>query len=147
KWNMVLRNKRRQPQDIRGTYAFYQWIRDALEENKPFDQFVREVMTASGDVASNATCTWYREVAQTNEQVEDTAQLFLGLRIQCARCHHHPFEKWSQQDYYGFSAFFSRMRRKPGAQFGEERIVYSRGTPSATNPKTQKAVAPTGLGA
>jgi hypothetical protein len=47
-------------------------------------------------------------------QVEDTAQLFLGLRIQCARCHHHPFEKWSQQDYYGFAAFFSQVGRKKG---------------------------------
>ena len=90
---------------------------------------------------------WYREVNEMNEQVEDTAQLFLGLRIQCARCHHHPFEKWSQQDYYGFAAFFSRMQRKPGAQYGEDRVVYNRGTPSAKNPKTQQDVPPAGLGA
>ncbi len=147
KWNMVLRNKRRQAQDTRGTYGFYRWIRDSLEENKPYDQFVREVLTASGDVASNPPVTWYREVAQTNEQVEDTAQLFLGLRIQCARCHHHPFEKWSQDDYYGFSAFFSRVGRKNGDNPREQRVFHNDGAASSTNPRSSKALKPTGLGA
>ena len=59
-----------------------------------------------------------------SSQVEDTAQLFLGLRIQCARCHHHPFEKWSQQDYYGFAAFFSQVGRKTGCAQDEERIFH-----------------------
>ena len=65
--------------------------------------------------------------------MEDTAQLFLGLRIQCARCHHHPFEKWSQHDYYGFAAFFSRVGRKPGLQPGEDRVFHERGTAAAAN--------------
>src|SRR5207248_6504555 len=76
---------------------------------------------------------------------EDTAQLFLGLRIQCARCHHHPFEKWSQQDYYGMAAFFSRVGRKPGLQQFEERIFHQPGMASAANPKNGQAVPPTGL--
>lgn len=147
KWNTILRNKRRNETYARGTRIFHDWIRDNLHNNVPFDQMARQLLTATGEIGQNPPVAWYREVKETNEQVEDTAQLFLGLRIQCARCHHHPFEKWSQQDYYGFAAFFSRMQRKPGAQFGEERIVYSRGTPSATNPKTQKAVTPAGLGA
>lgn len=146
KWNMVLRNKRRQPQDVRGTYAFFAWIRDSLEENKPYDQMVREVLTAAGDVASNPPVTWYREVAQTNEQVEDTAQLFLGLRIQCARCHHHPFEKWSQDDYYGFSAFFSRVGKKNGDNPREQRVFHNDGAATASNPRSGKALKPTGLG-
>jgi hypothetical protein len=146
KWNLVLRNKRRQPQDTRGTYAFFSWIHDALEENKPYDQFVREVLTAAGDVGSNPPVTWYREVAQTNEQVEDTAQLFLGLRIQCARCHHHPFEKWSQDDYYGFSAFFSRVGRKNGENIREQRVFHNDGVAAANNPRSGKALKPTGLG-
>ncbi|MFN9374937.1 MAG: DUF1549 and DUF1553 domain-containing protein [Planctomycetaceae bacterium] len=147
KWNMVLRNKRKQPTDTRGTYEFYNWIRDSLYENRPYDQMVREVLTAAGDVTTNPTVTWYREVAQVNEQVEDTAQLFLGLRIQCARCHHHPFEKWSQDDYYGFSAFFSRVGRKNGANPREQRIFHNDGQASATNPRSNKALKPTGLGA
>ncbi len=147
KWNSILRNKRRNETYARGTRIFHDWIRDNLHANVPYDQIVRQLLTATGEIGQNPPVAWYREVKDTNEQVEDTAQLFLGLRIQCARCHHHPFEKWSQQDYYGFAAFFSRMQRKPGVQFGEERIVYSRGTPSATNPKSQKSVSPAGLGA
>jgi hypothetical protein len=147
KWSSILRNKRRNETFARGTRIFHDWIRDSLHANVPYDQLARQLLTATGEIGQNPPVAWYREVKDTNEQVEDTAQLFLGLRIQCARCHHHPFEKWSQQDYYGFAAFFSRMQRKPGAQVGEERVVYNRGTPSATNPKTQKAVAPTGLGA
>ena len=90
-----------------GARAFREYIRKAVADGKPYDQFVREILTAQGDAIKTPAVAWYREVKDTNEQVEDTAQLFLGLRIQCARCHHHPFEKWSQQDYYGFAAFFS----------------------------------------
>jgi len=146
KWNLVLRNKRKQPDDLRGTYGFYNWIRDSLYENKPYDQFVREVITAAGDLQSNPPVTRHREVAQTNEQVEDTAQLFLGLRIQCARCHHHPFEKWSQNDYYGFSAFFSRVTRKNGPSQREQRVMHNDGAAAASNPRTGQSLKPTGLG-
>ncbi len=100
KWNMVLRNKKRNDAELQGSLAFYRWIWASLYDNKPYDQFVREILTAAGDVGTNPAVTWYREVDETNEQVEDVAQLFLGLRIQCARCHHHPYEKWSQNDYY-----------------------------------------------
>src|SRR5262249_20111944 len=80
-------------------------------------------------------------------QLEDTAQLFLGLRLQCAQCHHHPFERWSQQDYYAFGAFFSRLGRKSGNQPGEEIIYHKRGLATATNKKTPHAVHTPGLGA
>ena len=88
---------------------------------------------------------------QTSEQVEDTAQLFLGLRIQCARCHHHPFEKWSQDDYYGFSAFFSRLGHKPladasNSKLREKRLFNSEGIAEAANPRTGKMLRPTALG-
>jgi hypothetical protein len=146
KWSLVLRNKKRQPDDTRGNYGFHAWIRDSLYENKPYDQFVREVLTASGDLKSNPPVTWYREVQQTNEQVEDTAQLFLGLRIQCARCHHHPFEKWSQDDYYGFAAFFSRVGRKNGDSPREQRVFHNEGAATAQNPRSGQSLKPTGLG-
>ncbi len=115
KWNAILRNKRRAEGDKPATYAFYDWLRESLHENKPYDQIVREVLTASGEAGKNAPVAWYREVRDPSAQVEDTAQLFLGLRIQCARCHHHPFEKWSQQDYFGFQAFFAQVGRKNSA--------------------------------
>lgn len=146
KWNAILRNKRRQENEKQATYAFHDWIRESLHSNKPYDQFVREVLTATGVPGKNAPVSWYREVKDQSAQVEDTAQLFLGLRIQCARCHHHPFEKWSQEDYYGFTAFFAQVGRKKGEAQGEERIFHRVGLAQARNPKTGKDVKPTGLG-
>lgn len=152
KWNLVLRNKNRNPDDASATYGFYQWIWSNLYENKPYDQIVREVLTASGDSTNNPAVVWYREVDENNEQVEDAAQLFLGLRIQCARCHHHPFEKWSQNDYYGFSAFFSRVAKKnifePGMskQTRDKRVFHNEGMAAATNPRNGQSLKPTGLG-
>ena len=146
KWNMVLRNKKKQQEDLPGNYAFYNWIRNSLDQNKPYDQFVREIVTAAGDPQYNPPVIWYREVDQTNEQVEDVAQLFLGLRIQCARCHHHPFEKWSQNDYYSFAAFFSRLGKKEGNGPREQRIFHNEGNAGSNNPRTGKTLKPAGLG-
>ncbi|QDU25788.1 Bacterial Ig-like domain (group 2) [Anatilimnocola aggregata] len=146
KWSAILRNKRRMDIEKPATFAFYDWIRTSLNENKPYDQFVREVVTASGEAGVNPPVGWYREVKDQSAQVEDTAQLFLGLRIQCARCHHHPFEKWSQQDYYGFAAFFAQVGRKKGEIQNAERIYHRRGVAQASNPKTGQNVKPTGLG-
>jgi Protein of unknown function (DUF1553)/Protein of unknown function (DUF1549) len=152
KWNLILRNKKRAPSDTEGTYEFYEWIWSSLYDNKPFDHFVRQLLTAAGDPRLSPQTVWYREVDEINEQVEDTAQLFLGLRIQCARCHHHPFEKWSQDDYYGFSAFFSRLGRKPlpdgvaNRRFRDRRLFHNEGVAEVTNPRTGKSLRPTALG-
>ncbi len=150
KWNLVLRNKKRAPVNQAEMLAFYRWIWSSMYENKPYDEFVREVLTASGDFKFNAPVVWYREVDQVNEQVEDTAQLFLGMRIQCARCHHHPFEKWSQNDYYGLAAFFSRVGKKndpSGTVRGQvQRIFHNEGTATARNDRNGENLRPTGLG-
>ena len=103
-------------------------------------------MSASGEVGQNPPVIWYRTVTDRKEQMQDIAQVFMGIRLQCAQCHHHPYEKWSQDDYYGFEAFFSTVARKPGEQPGEERIYHKRGTASAQNPSTGKSLAPTPLG-
>jgi len=147
KWSALLRNKRTDGKHTRGTYAFHAWIRDSLLENKPFDHLVREVLAASGDMADNPPVAWYRQARDTTTQLEDTAQLFLGQRLQCAQCHHHPYEKWSQQDYYGFAAFFSRVGRKGGSEPGEEAIFHKRGAAEATHKKTKRSVKAAGLGA
>ncbi|MBL8848526.1 MAG: DUF1553 domain-containing protein [Planctomycetaceae bacterium] len=151
KWNMVLRNKKRNADDLAGTFGFYQWIWDGLYENKPYDQMVSEIITASGDPETNPAVIWYREVGKMNEQVEDVAQLFLGIRIQCARCHHHPFEKWSQDDYYSFAAFFSRIGTKNLAvglspQAREKRLFHNEGVAQAQHPRSGKQLQPAGLG-
>ena len=83
-----------------------------------------------------------------SDQVESTAQVFLGVRLQCARCHHHPFDQWSQQDYYGLAAFFSRVGRKYGKEYqaNVERIFHNRGLASVPHPRTKVPVLPTGAG-
>jgi hypothetical protein len=146
KWAAVLRNKRRLDVEKRSTFAFHEWIRESLHENKPYDRFVREILTATGTPGQSPPVGWYREVKDAAAQLEDTAQLFLGLRIQCAKCHHHPFEKWSQQDYYGFSAFFAQVGRKRGQVQNEDRIFHKVGMATAQNPKTGQSVKPSGLG-
>jgi hypothetical protein len=147
KWNAVVRNRRQQASYIHGTYNFHAWIRDSLYQNMPYDEFVRSILAASGEVSDHPPVAWYREVKDVEQQVEDSAQLFLGLRIQCARCHHHPFEKWSQRDYYGFGAFFSQVARKPGIGVDEQIIFHRRGQAGMNNPKTGERLKPTGLGA
>ncbi len=146
KWSALLRNQRTQPLYARGTHLFWQWIRDSMADNKPYDRFVSELVAASGEIDHNPPVAWYRQVRDMKQQMEDVAQLFLGTRMQCAQCHHHPFEKWSQQDYYGFAAFFSNVSRKPSGFATEEMIFHRRGVAQATNIRTKAAVMPTSLG-
>ena len=147
KWSALLRNKRANAQAMRGNFAFHGWIRDSLHKNMRYDEFARSVLAASGDMAQNPPATWYREVKTMQNQMEDAAQLFLGTRMQCAQCHHHPFEKWSQKDYYSFSAFFSTVGRKPGRNPGEEIIYHTRKVAQTANKKDGGTVKATGLGA
>ena len=151
KWSDLLRNKRRgQRPRIPGTIAFHRWIRNALARNVPYDQFVREVITASGNVTVNPPSQWYAEVRYLDRYVDDTAQVFLGLRIGCARCHHHPFEDYSQGDYFGLAAFFARVDRKGGAGVAERRAdetVYVKADGEVRHPVTDEVVLPKGLGA
>jgi hypothetical protein len=146
KWAALLRNKRAEPKHQRGAYAFHAWIRDSLAANRPFDRLVRDVLAASGDMTEHPPVAWYRQARETTVQMEDTAQLFLGQRLQCAQCHHHPYEKWSQHDYYSFAAFYSRVGRKAGPNPGEEIIFHRRGAAETVNKKTKAPVKPAGLG-
>ena len=146
KWGALLRNKRANTTSMRGNYAFHGWIRDSLHKNMRYDEFTRNVIAASGDMARNPGAFWYREVKTMQTQMEDTAQLFLGTRMQCAQCHHHPFEKWSQKDYYSFSAFFSTVGRKAGHNPGEEVIFHTRKVAQTANKKDGGSVKATGLG-
>ena len=147
KWTSVLRgSKRIMPSYEHGDFLFHDWIRQSLYDNKPYDQFARDILTASGEVSENPAVAWYREAAAPSQEMEDTAQLFLGMRIQCAHCHHHPFERWSQQDYFGFDAFFSRVGKKKGLAASEFRIYHRRGLASAENIRTHEKVSPAPLG-
>jgi hypothetical protein len=146
KWSAILRNRRDKESYASGNFAFHAWLKQAMQENMPYDRFVREILTASGDISRNPAVAWWRQVTKDFEQTEDVAQLFLGVRIQCARCHHHPFEKWSGNDYYGLAAFFSRVGRKDGLGPDEQRVFHKRGAAAATHPKSKQALKPSGLG-
>jgi hypothetical protein len=143
KWGDILRNRRQgQGGRMRGTFAFHGWIRDSFLENKPFDKFTREILTASGEMRINPAVAWYREVVAPTVRADDVAQVFLGTRIQCAQCHHHPFEKWSQADYYGMVAFFSRLGQKTPTGLAQEPVVYTRRDGETRHPRTGEVVAP-----
>jgi len=146
KWAGILRNKRAKDTYQRGTFAFHEWLRTSLADNKPFDQLVTEVLTASGEIGRNPAAGWYRAVKDQKEQMQDVAQVFLGIRMQCAQCHHHPYEKWSQDDYYGLTAFFTAVGRKKGEQPDEEIIFHKRTTATMENPNTKEKLNPTPLG-
>ena len=146
KWVPLLKNRRDVASDITANFAFHAWIRDSLLSNKPYDQIVRELLAATGTVLGNPPVAWYKRVKDPKEQLEDIAQLFLGVRMQCAQCHHHPFERWSQDDYYSFEAFLSQIGRKPTATAGEDMIYHKRGIAAARNVKTGTMLAPAALG-
>jgi len=146
KWSALLKNKRDDTKDITANFAFHSWVRDSLLANKPYDRLVRELLAATGTIADNPPVAWYKRVKQPTEQLEDVAQLFLGVRMQCAQCHHHPFERWSQHDYYSMAAFFSQIGRKPTATAGEDVIFHKRGMAQTENKKTKQPVKPAGLG-
>lgn len=146
KWTAVLKNRRDDASDIISNFAFHAWVRDSLLANKPYDQFVRELLAATGTVISNPPVAWYKRVTEPKDQIEDVAQLFLGVRMKCAQCHHHPFERWSQDDYYSLAAFFAQVGRKPSGTRGEDLIFHKRGMAAATNIKTRAALKPAALG-
>lgn len=146
KWTSLLKNRRDDASDITSNFAFFAWVRDSLLANKPYDALVRELLAATGTVIANPPVAWYKRVKEPKQQLEDIAQLFLGVRMQCAQCHHHPFERWSQDDYYSLAAFFSQVGRKPTATRGEDMIFHKRGVAVATNIKTGQTLKPAALG-
>ncbi len=131
--------------ESKGAYVFHRWIRTCLERDLPMNEFVRELLTAEGSAYKNPAANYYRISRDPESSVETTAQLFLGVRIQCAKCHNHPFERWTQDDYYGFAAFFSQVGRKKG-NLPDDEVVYSSGSGDVRQPRTGQVMKPKALG-
>ena len=146
KWTALLKNQRSDNADITANFAFHAWMRDNLLANTPYDQIVRQILASTGTIVSNPPVAWYKRVKEPTAQLEDVAQLFLGVRMQCAQCHHHPFEKWTQAEYYHLAAFFSQIGRKPTAIAGEDLIFHKRGVAQTEHRKTLVMLKPAGLG-
>ncbi len=131
--------------ETKGTHAFNRWIKANLERNTPLDVFVRDLLTANGSTLRNPAANYYRISRDPQNATETTAQLFLGVRIQCAKCHNHPFERWTQDDYYGFAAFFSRIKHKAGS-LPEDEVIYGANAGEVQQPRTGKTMKPKALG-
>jgi hypothetical protein len=142
RWGAILRNSRLAGAD-QASYAFHNWIKDMIARNRPYDEFVRGVVAAAGEWQDAPAINWYWQTRddQLHSVTADTAQVFLGIRLQCARCHHHPYERWGQEDYYGLAGFFTRLGRK---SFGQPPPYFasSKVTTSEKNPLTGKVPEP-----
>ena len=101
----------RQSLTTEGARRYYDWIVDSVRSNQPFDRFVGELLTSEGDTYEHPSANYYRAAADTTSVTESTVQLFMGVRIGCAKCHNHPFDRWTQDNYYGIAAVFDRVRR------------------------------------
>jgi len=148
KWGDLLRNNRLTVGDG-GMWAFSNWIRASLRNNMPMDRFVREIITAQGSIYNIGPANYYKIARKPIDLAETTAQVFLGIRLQCARCHHHPFEVYRQKDYYQLAAFFTRVGTKSSSDFGAlggDTIVMVKSSGSIRHPRTRKVMQPTPLG-
>ena len=106
-------------------WAFYNWIRDSVKENKPWDQFAREIFTANGSTRQKGALNYFVLHKDPIDMTENVTQAFLGQRLTCARCHNHPLEKWTQKQYYQMANLFSRVGLKNGDHAGEV-IVFAK---------------------
>lgn len=145
KWGDLLRSNRTNL-GTKGMWSFTNWIHSKIKQNQPMDQFARELITAKGSTFTNGPSNYYRVAKNPSDLAETTSQVFLGLRLQCSKCHHHPFERWSQADYYQFAAFFARVGLKSSNEFGifgNEEIVRVNESGEVNHPKTGAVMYPT----
>jgi hypothetical protein len=137
KWGDLLRINR-DALNERGMWSFHNWVRANIRDNKPIDEMVRDIVTAEGSTYTEGPANFFMTSNNAADWAETTSQLFLGVRIGCAKCHHHPFEKWSQDDYYSMAAFFVRLGTKNSQEFGifgREKVVYLKSTGEQTHPR------------
>jgi hypothetical protein len=140
-WSDLLRVDR-QALGHKGAYALYNWIRQSLADNKPLDRLTREIVTAEGPLAEAPAGYFYQAMKKPGEMASTLSQVFLGVRIACAECHHHPFDRWSQDDYYGMQAFFAPLSRKK-SPLGE--VLLASAKAEAKNPRSGQTIYPHAL--
>jgi hypothetical protein len=130
-------------QGYKGGRLLYNWLRKSILDDKPYNQFATELLTASGQLKFNPTANFYyvTEFSEPENIATDISQVFLGVRLECARCHNHPWEKWTQDDFWGFAAFFGRMGIKDTYENDESQVLLKvKG--EVIHPKTKKPIGP-----
>lgn len=140
KWGDLLRLTSGQVTN-EGVYKYYRWVERSFRENQPYDEFATELLTATGSTFSNPAANFYRTSKDMNDCVETISQVFLGARLQCAKCHNHPFERWTQDNYYGMAAFFNRVQRT-NTKRTNEMFIYVSQSGEVTQPRTQQKMKP-----
>jgi hypothetical protein len=130
-------------QGHKGGRLMYNWLRKSVQEDKPYNQFATELLTASGQLKFNPTANFYyiTEFSEPENIATNISQVFLGVRLECARCHNHPWEKWTQDDFWGFAAFFGRMGIKDTYENDESQVLLKL-SGEVIHPKTKKPVGP-----
>jgi hypothetical protein len=156
KWSDLLRNEEK-TLDRKGVRVFHDWIRQWIADGKPLNEFARQLIAGRGSTYDTPAANYYRALRDPQIRAETTAQVFLGIRLQCARCHNHPFDRWTQNDYHSLAAFFARVNyrivenrrrdRLDEHEFDGEQIVWLARQGEVTNPRTGAIMRPHFLGA
>ncbi len=141
KWGDLLQSSRKFLGE-KGVYGFREWIRDSITSNKRYDVMVRELLTSRGSSYDDPAANYFRVTREAKPTMEKTTQVFLGVRMVCAQCHDHPFERWTQNQYYQMAAFFSAVGVRAGYEVGEEVVFDQRAGYEMHHPKDSHVVAP-----
>jgi hypothetical protein len=141
KWSDLLQVNRKYLGD-KGAWEFRLWVRDSIAHNKPYDQFVRELLTSRGSSDENPAANYFRVTREAKPTMEKTTQVFLGVRMVCTQCHDHPFERWTQNQYYEMTSFFSTVGLRPGFESGEEIVFDKRDDYDVRHPKDDRVMKP-----
>lgn len=155
KWADLLRAEEK-ALDSRGVQMLHQWLRQSIRDGKPMNQFAAELIAGRGSSYSHPPSNYYRALREPYVRAETSAQVFLGIRLQCAKCHNHPFDRWTQDDYHAFAAFFARVQyrvlannrrdRLDSHEFDGEQIIYQDRTSELKDPRRGTPVPPRNLG-
>ncbi|MDG3003057.1 DUF1549 and DUF1553 domain-containing protein [Paludisphaera mucosa] len=145
KWAELLQIRTTLTVSYKSMFLYYNWLVEQLSKDMPMDQMVQELLGANGGTFKNPATNFYQTTTETLPLTENVAQVFMGMRIQCAQCHNHPFDRWTQDDYYSFAAFFSQIGRKQGEDY-RELIVFNSGGGEMNHPVGGRVMPPKFLG-
>ena len=145
KWSELLQVRSTRLVSYKSTLLYYDWLKQRIASNVPVNEMVKELLSAQGGTFSVPSTNYYQNEQDTLKVAENVAQVFLGMRIQCAQCHNHPFDRWTMDDYFSHVAFFAQMARKPGED-PREQIVYNRSRGETKHPVTKQVMKPKFLG-
>lgn len=145
KWAELLQIRSNNDFSYKSALLYYTWLQDRISRNVPLNQIVRELLSSAGGTFKTPPTNYYQVETDPLKVGENAAQVFLGMRLQCAQCHNHPFDRWTMNDYYGFAAFFAQIGRKKGED-PRETIVFNQGSGETKHPVTKANVPPQFLG-